>query len=259
LKKSRRSEISLQGDIVAIVDANGTLQAEYTYDAWGTVLSASGYLAGANPIRYRGYYYDSEIGSYYLQTRYYSTKWKRFWNADCLFIAGDAITGTNMYAYCRNNPVMRVDPSGMKDNWLANIVLFFTFIAPVFYMVFQTDNNFSLSDDQVANGLFGFMKTMLGLGATVSDIVEFLGSWATNLGLMERPKADDTTSGPDILGAINAGIWDAIVAAAGAGALNWAAAQSGIQGGDLLTSTASAIIAGGAFVLGFVGYLTGLR
>ena len=95
--------------------ATGTLQAEYTYDAWGTVLSATGYLAGANPIRYRGYYYDSEIGSYYLQTRYYSTKWKRFWNADALFIAGDTITGTNMYAYCNGNPVMYRDPTGMAS------------------------------------------------------------------------------------------------------------------------------------------------
>jgi len=104
---------NLQGDVVAIVDATGALMAEYTYDAWGTVLSASGYLAGANPIRYRGYYYDSEIGSYYLQTRYYSTKWKRFWNADALFIAGNPLTASNMYAYCNGNPVMFVDPSGM--------------------------------------------------------------------------------------------------------------------------------------------------
>jgi len=96
------------------VDATGTLQAEYTYDAWGTVLSATGYLAGANPIRYRGYYYDSEIGSYYLQTRYYSTKWKRFWNADCMFIAGrDVLNAANMYSYCNGNPVMYKDPTGM--------------------------------------------------------------------------------------------------------------------------------------------------
>jgi len=123
---------NLQGDVVAIVDASGSLVAEYTYDAWGTVLSASGYLAGANPIRYRGYYYDSEIGSYYLQTRYYSTKWKRFWNADCMFIAGrDVLNATNMYSYCNGNPVMYRDPTGMdSQSDMIALLLFSVFVVP---------------------------------------------------------------------------------------------------------------------------------
>ena len=29
------------------------------------------HVANANPFRYRGYYYDDEIGMYYLQSRYY--------------------------------------------------------------------------------------------------------------------------------------------------------------------------------------------
>ena len=66
-----------------------------------------------NPIRYRGYYYDDETGYYFCQTRYYNPQWRRWINADALFIAGDALTGSNMYAYCDGNPVMLVDPSGM--------------------------------------------------------------------------------------------------------------------------------------------------
>ena len=34
-------------------------------------------------------------------------------NADALFIAGDSLTGANMYAYCNGNPVMYSDPSGL--------------------------------------------------------------------------------------------------------------------------------------------------
>ena len=41
--------------------------ATYEYDAWGNILSSSGKLAEINPLRYRGYYYDSETGFYYLQ------------------------------------------------------------------------------------------------------------------------------------------------------------------------------------------------
>ena len=42
----------------------------YSYDAWGKV-TASGSIGQINPIRYRGYYYDTDTGFYYLQSRYY--------------------------------------------------------------------------------------------------------------------------------------------------------------------------------------------
>ena len=111
---------NLQGDVTAIVDASGTVVAKYSYDAWGNSLDIwqeVGYTIGdVNPLRYRGYYWDAETNYYFLQTRYYNPEWRRFLNADVLFIAGDdALNGSNMYAYCNGNPVMRVDPSG-KDS-----------------------------------------------------------------------------------------------------------------------------------------------
>ena len=61
---------NLQGDIVAMADATGTIKCSYTYDSWGKVISSSGTLADINPIRYRGYYYVTETVLYYLQSRY---------------------------------------------------------------------------------------------------------------------------------------------------------------------------------------------
>ena len=53
---------------------------------WGKVLSVSGSEAASigqiNPIRYRGYYYDTETGFYYLQSRYYDPTVRRFLNVD---------------------------------------------------------------------------------------------------------------------------------------------------------------------------------
>ena len=63
-----------------------------------------------NPLRYRGYYYDTDLGLYYLQTRYYDSNTGRFINADSSLYEG--LLGSNMYAYCENNPVMYVDYSG---------------------------------------------------------------------------------------------------------------------------------------------------
>ena len=87
--------LNQQGDVVKIFrslpsrDSNGNLiglteavYATYTYDAWGNVLSQSGSMASTNPLRYRGYYHDSETGFYYLQSRYYDPATRRFINAD---------------------------------------------------------------------------------------------------------------------------------------------------------------------------------
>jgi len=83
--------------------------------------SSSVDIGELNPIRYRGYYWDAETEYYFLQTRYYNPEWRRFINADCLFIAGNVLTASNMYAYCNNNPVMRVDPSGMASHKLNRV------------------------------------------------------------------------------------------------------------------------------------------
>lgn len=110
------------GDIIALYDANANLVASYEYDAWGKVLSvknANGtditsptHIANLNPIRYRGYYYDTETKLYYLQSRYYDPQVGRFLNADGYVTTGQGVLGHNMFAYCENNTVMGYDPCG---------------------------------------------------------------------------------------------------------------------------------------------------
>jgi len=106
-----------RGDVITLHNTStGALAYTYTYDSWGNVISVktpSGTTPGAtttpmlNPIRYRGYYYDSETGFYLTGSRYYDPVVGRFINADNVIadVGGD-IRGYNMYAYCFNNPVM---------------------------------------------------------------------------------------------------------------------------------------------------------
>ena len=103
---------NLQGDILKVITATGTEVATYSYDAWGRVLTSTGDMAGVNPLRYRGYYYDAETSLYYLQSRYYDPEVGRFINADAYASTGQGILGTNMFAYCRNNPVGYCDGTG---------------------------------------------------------------------------------------------------------------------------------------------------
>ena len=108
---------NLQGDVIAIADAStGKLVATYKYDAWGncTVTNATGFTVGTdNPFRYRGYYYDTETGLYYLNSRYYDPEVGRFINADKYIVTDpQSVLCANTFAYCENNPVNNSDPSG---------------------------------------------------------------------------------------------------------------------------------------------------
>ena len=107
-----------QGNIIALIDSSGNVVVEYKYDAWGNheaIVADEDFVALAeiNPFRYRGYYYDSETDLYFLQTRYYDPVVGRFISRDSIEYADpEIICGLNLYAYCGNNPVMNVDPSG---------------------------------------------------------------------------------------------------------------------------------------------------
>ena len=94
---------------------NGTSKvAEYAYDAYGNCRVITGSNIGTlNPFRYRGYYFDEDMKLYYLQSRYYDPETGRFINADDVsYLDPETIHGLNLYAYCLNNPVMDVDPTG---------------------------------------------------------------------------------------------------------------------------------------------------
>ena len=125
---------NLQGDVIAILDTNGDVVARYAYDAWGKVLSVTdkdgntitdaNHVANINPIRYRGYYYDTETGWYYLNSRYYDPSVKRFINADDrVGQIGAPDASYNLFAYCINNPVSHSDPTGRMIGILSAILI----------------------------------------------------------------------------------------------------------------------------------------
>ena len=109
------------GDIIGITDLEGRPIIRYTYDEWGAVLlsetrdntAEQKKIAEINPLRYRGYYYDTETGYYYLQSRYYNPEWGRFLSPDAFsYIDNSTLLGCNAYVYCINNPIMYIDPMG---------------------------------------------------------------------------------------------------------------------------------------------------
>ena len=72
-----------QDSIVAIVNNNGSLIAQYEYDSFGktTVRDSSGnvntnvgFIGNINPFRWKSFYYDVETGFYYANGRYYEVE-----------------------------------------------------------------------------------------------------------------------------------------------------------------------------------------
>ena len=111
--------LNAQGDVIALLNSAGSLVASYNYGAWGNYSvhdkdgkknTSASFIGHINPLRYRGYYYDRETRLYYLQSRYYDFANYWFINADGLFT--DGFVGSNLFAYCVNDPVNTVDPTG---------------------------------------------------------------------------------------------------------------------------------------------------
>lgn len=148
-------EKNIQGDIVAVYDVStGTKLISYRYNAWGLCgptyyNNGSTTTATKNPFKYRGYYYDSDLDMYYLQSRYYDPNNCRFISPDdtsYLGANGDLVS-YNLYAYCSNNPVNYTDPTGKFINILIGASVGFVVSAVVSIASQLLDENAPDIDD----------------------------------------------------------------------------------------------------------------
>ncbi len=199
---------NMRGDVEDLYWGSGNLACHYTYDTWGNVISVTdingkeitneNHIGLMNPIRYRGYYYDSEIGMYYLQSRYYNPQVGRFISADDQ-LSTDDIIGMNLFTYCGNNPVNRLDSSGEAwYHWAigagivaacaAAVVITAGGAAPAIAAVASVVNGFAAATtaSTIAAGAFVGSSMVLGTAAlfavgTSSSVKEFndQGNWGT--------------------------------------------------------------------------------
>ena len=193
---------NLQGDIIAIVDKTATIVAKYTYDAWGACTitedtSCCG-ISTINPYRYRGYYFDQEIGLYYLQSRYYNPVVGRFVNADeSEFLTLDMTTlNCNLFVYCLNNPIKNVDYFGrfVVRRWMvATIIDFILMLIPAIGSAFAPIKALAKSFSKKAlklkikTPLISFIKSVAKLASSLLNAVKkglsklwAVGKWLAN-------------------------------------------------------------------------------
>lgn len=97
------------GSITHLTDEDGEVQNRYVYDAWGNLTECE--ETAANRFQYAGEQCDRITRQYYLRARFYNPVIARFTQEDTYRGAG-----LNLYAYCANNPVYYVDPSGHQPS-----------------------------------------------------------------------------------------------------------------------------------------------
>ena len=202
-----------QGDVTGLVNASGTQVVSYTYDPWGAPMSTDGTMAStlgaANPLRYRGYVYDTETGLYYLTSQYYNPVWGRFINADTADVLGaspdKANWDKNLFAYCDNDPVSRKDDGGDLWDFVIGAAVG---VATTFISSKLEGKDASVTDYLVA-GLCGGLGG-LNVGRTASAIIGAVTGFVGSI-------YDNTTSGKKV--SFGELILDATLAA-GFGALN---------------------------------------
>jgi RHS repeat-associated protein len=178
---------NLQGDVIAITDCDGDVIVKYSYDAWGvpTIKSdTSGCsLATVNPFRYRGYYYDAEIGMYYLMSRYYSPDTGRFISVDDpeIILADTLILHQNLFAYCYNSPIASFDVYGrITAQLIARIILglmvgvvaqllsdLFSF---VFAKLYGKESNFAINPGDYISSAISWATTCVAFNSKFMEV-----------------------------------------------------------------------------------------
>ncbi len=111
-----------RGNVVALTDVNGAVVDRYAYDPWGEGVPEGTSETVAQPFRYGGYWWDKELGWYWVGVRSYDPE-GRWLQPD-----PSEQDGVRTYAYVTDNPIDWTDPTGLSDDGcnvpvLATIVL----------------------------------------------------------------------------------------------------------------------------------------
>ncbi|MHC4156102.1 MAG: RHS repeat-associated core domain-containing protein [Planctomycetota bacterium] len=103
--------------IINYADSQVNVKNRYTYKPFGELFEKSGEdeteETVTNSFKFTGQYYDSEIGQYYLRARQYNPYLARFTARDPVRGKFQEPLTLHRYLYCINDPINRIDPSGL--------------------------------------------------------------------------------------------------------------------------------------------------
>jgi RHS repeat-associated protein len=157
------------GNVVGLIDSGGNVVNSYLYGAFGSSEHVSEGIV--NRLRFGAREFDVETGLYQQRARYYDPDVGRFISEDPIGLAG----GINPYTYVANDPVNRLDPTGM--DWTCK--------TEPFTVIDDAGNEVEGERTVCTNaGGDGSLEGLEELCAACADVLEALGDWAP---LFHRP------------------------------------------------------------------------
>jgi len=136
------------GSVRELINQTGAVVVMYTYNPFGETIESNGRFA--NPFRFTGQWYDSEIGQYYLRARMYDPHLGRFTGRDPILGDFKEPITLHKYVYCRNDPLNLVDPKGLwaVNRWAGHPEL-----------TLRAMEQFGFSEDDISLAITGNMWT----------------------------------------------------------------------------------------------------
>ena len=199
-------------DVIAVYrNSDSVLIGTYEYDLWGNPVSAKEAAGGRdtdgilqkNPFRYRCYYYDTETGFYYLNSRYYDPQIRRFISADSMVTnTGTDVLGYNLYSYCNNSPLNKTDSDGHfpKLSEIFTGIAIVPFIVAAGILIAGTGGLGGGALALVGGGMLGSGAAaatnvaMVGVGATCAASAAGMMESSGNNGYNKQREKNDNTS-----------------------------------------------------------------
>ena len=239
-------------NILGIIDENGKSVVQYQTDAYGNVITEDDSIY--NPIRYKGYYYDSEIGLYYCQSRYYAPFLCRWINMDNPnFLDTKSINGLNLFAYCNNNPVMIVDEDGKLPQW-ANWVIGGACIAGAIALTVCTAGLGTLIAGAIGSGI---VASIAG-GAVAGAVVGAVSGTLINVGTQTISVGFENIDGMSVLKSAGVGAISGAIAGGIFGGINYKLSEATIAQAASRLSRAEEQLNSAFMPLNSVGKFTGM-
>ena len=113
----------IQGTVWGYVDTQNNIVARWQYDAWGNVVDEeiAPNVAALASIRYRFQCreWSAATGLINFRMRWYDPVTGRWLSKDPIGLSG----GINLYAFCGDGPMERIDPFGLWGIWFGSIRL----------------------------------------------------------------------------------------------------------------------------------------
>jgi RHS repeat-associated protein len=157
------------GGTSTITDGTGNVVTQQFYQPYGLDDPTGSFENELDDHKFTGQEEDTETGLYNYGARLYDPALGRF-------ISPDPVTGLNKYAYCLNNPVNAIDPTGNLTE------------------LYELYDGSYLILDHETGGEFTFPSLQLA--------AEFWGQWQVDLGIWTQDRFDFYMSHPDTFGTV---------------------------------------------------------